>query len=94
MKEEGLVDAEDFLDLAFALSQAVDCGNVDLVDLRRASGLLKYEAARTEKVLYQARSGSFARFRVLAWKIYQDERYDLYRFDPIYIERSLERLLP
>lgn len=93
LKGEGLIEAEAFLDLAYQLSRALGMGNLDLVDLRRASPLLQHEAARSGKVLYQAQPGLFPLFRVLAFKRYQDARYDLYRLDPLYIERSLERLL-
>ncbi len=94
LRQEGMVSVEDFLNLAYRLGQVLDMGDVDLVDLRRASPLLKYEAMRSGKVLYEAKPGVFNRFYVLAWKLYQDDRYDLRRLDRVYIERSLERLLP
>ncbi|MEA3344909.1 MAG: nucleotidyltransferase domain-containing protein [Chloroflexota bacterium] len=93
LRRQGIIPPEQFLELAYRLSRALDMGNVDLVDLRRASPLLKYEAARSARVLYEAEAGFFDCFHVYAWKLYQDARYDFYRFYPIYIERSLERLL-
>jgi predicted nucleotidyltransferase len=93
LRKKGIVPAGDFLQLAYQLSQALKLGNIDLVDLRRASPLLKYEVSRWGKPIYQAEPSVFVRFRVLAWKLYQDDRYDLRRFDAVYIQRSLERLL-
>lgn len=93
LRRKGIVPARDFLQLAYQLSQALSLGNVDLVDLRRASPLLRYEVSRWGKPVHQAEPSVFARFRVLAWKLYQDDRYDLRRFDAVYIQRSLERLL-
>ncbi len=93
LRKEGIVPAGDFLQLAYQLSRALNLGNVDLVDLGRASPLLKYEVSRWGKPVYQAEPSVFVRFRVLAWKLYQDDRYDLRRFDALYIQRSLERLL-
>ncbi|MCD6554099.1 MAG: nucleotidyltransferase domain-containing protein [Anaerolineae bacterium] len=93
LRQEGIIPAEDFLKLAYRLSQVLGMGNVDLVDLRRASPLLKYEATRAAQVLYEARPAAFNIFRVLAWKQYQDARHDIYRLLPVYIEDSLEVLL-
>jgi len=76
LRKEGLVPAERFLELAFRLTRALKMGDVDLVDLRRASPILKYAAASSAKVLYEAEPGAFTRFLLLAWKMYQDAKYD------------------
>ena len=62
------------------------------MDLRTASALLQYEAARNGRVLYEAQPGLFNLFHVLAWKKYQDEHYDLRRLDRVYVRQSLQRL--
>lgn len=91
-KREGLVGADQFLRLAHELTQVLGRGNLDLVDLRKASPLLKYEVARSGQAFYEARPGTFNLFHVLAWKLYQDERYDLRRLDRVYVRKSLQRL--
>jgi len=93
LKQEGVVGEEEFLSLHLELSRALGLGNLDLVDLRRASPLLKYEAARTGRALYEARPGTFRLFHTLAWKLYQDDHFDLRRLDRLYVQRSLQRLL-
>lgn len=92
LKREGLVKEQEFLSLHLDLSRALGMGNVDLVDLRRAPPLLKYEAARTGRALYEAQPGTFRLFHTLAWKLYQDDHYDLRRLDRVYVRRSLQRL--
>lgn len=47
LKHRGFLEADTYLDFAYHLARAVGHGNLDVVDLRRASPLLKYEAART-----------------------------------------------
>ncbi len=91
-KREGLVGSDEFLSLVFELSQVLGRGNLDLVDLRKAPPLLKYEAARSGQALYEAQPGTFNLFHVLAWKLYQDDRHDLRRLDRVYVQQSLQRL--
>ncbi|MBI2863379.1 MAG: nucleotidyltransferase domain-containing protein [Chloroflexi bacterium] len=86
------VPPEEVLTLAFVLSRALGVREIDLVDLRRASPLLKHQAAESGKVLYEREEGTFTRFRVLAYKLYQDASYGLHRFLPESIERALEKL--
>ncbi len=86
------VRPEKVLALAFVLSRALGLPEIDLVDLRRAFPLLKHEVAESGKVIYEREEGTFTRFRVLAYNLYQDARYGLYRFLPESIERALEKL--
>lgn len=44
------------------LVRQVDSDRIDLVDLARAGGQLRYRAARDGRPLYEARLGDFARF--------------------------------
>ena len=92
LKRVGLIKADEFLQLAHDLGQALEMHNADLVDLRTAPPLLKYEAVRSARVLYESRPGRFNLFHVLAWKLYQDDRYDLRRLDRVYVKESLRRL--
>jgi predicted nucleotidyltransferase len=91
--QRGSVSPGDYLELTYELGQALGCGNVDLVDLRAASPLLKYQAMSSGRPLYEATPGAFNLFYVLAWKMYQDARYDIYRLMPAYLKQSLRRWL-
>jgi predicted nucleotidyltransferase len=59
----GEVDAAT---LVGAIVEIVGSDRVDLVDLRRASGLLRYRAARDGYLLYEARPRLAERFRLEA----------------------------
>jgi len=93
LRREGALDADQMLHLLLDLGQALGSERVDLVDLHRASPLLKYEAVRSAQVLYEAKPGTFNLFHVLAWKLYQDDHYDLRRLDRLYVQQSLRRLI-
>jgi predicted nucleotidyltransferase len=93
LRQRGTVPPTEFLKLAYELGRLIGDGNVDLVDLRLASPLLKYRAASGGRPLYEATPGAFNRFYVLAWKMYQDARYDIYRLTPVYLKQSLRRWL-
>jgi predicted nucleotidyltransferase len=63
------------LDVASLLDQfvaGVGTDHVDLVDLRRASGLLRYRAARDGQVLLEARRGLADAFRLEAAQFWCD----------------------
>jgi predicted nucleotidyltransferase len=55
-----------------ALAEAVGSERLDLVDLARASGLLRYRAARDGVLVYEARPGIFDRFRFEAARFWYD----------------------
>lgn len=93
LKRRGLLEMDTYLDFTYRLAQAIVQGNLDVVDLRRASPLLKYEAARTGQPLYQCDPCALNRFHVNAWKLYQDDRRSLRTMDVRYIDESLQRLL-
>lgn len=78
----------DPLALMAELSQVVGSDRVDVVDLRRASGLLRYRAARDGVSLYEAVPGAFDRFRFDAARFWFDAEPVLL---PAY-EAILERL--
>ena len=62
----------DPLTLMAALDEAVGSDRVDLVDLARASGLLRYRAAREGVLVYEAAAGIFDRFRFEAARFWYD----------------------
>lgn len=62
----------DPLTVMAALAEAVGSERLDLVDLARASGLLRYRAARDGVLVYEARPGIFDRFRFDAARFWYD----------------------
>jgi predicted nucleotidyltransferase len=75
------------LDLAFLFEKPVDIlsltnrvirllhtDSVDVVDLRRASPLLRYSAAKNGRLLYEKREGLFNSFYSLASRMYIDTK--------------------
>ena len=64
--------AVDPLTIMAALAEAVGSERLDLVDLARASGLLRYRAARDGVLVYEARPGIFDRFRFEAARFWYD----------------------
>jgi predicted nucleotidyltransferase len=62
----------DPLTVMAALAEAVGSERLDLVDLARASGLLRYRAARDGVLVYEARQGIFDRFRFEAARFWYD----------------------
>lgn len=62
----------DPLAIMAALAEAVGSERLDLVDLARASGLLRYRAARDGVLVYEARPGIFDRFRFEAARFWYD----------------------
>jgi predicted nucleotidyltransferase len=55
-----------------AVIEVVGSDRVDLVDLRRASGLLRYRAARDGQVVYEAHPRLAERFRLEATQFWCD----------------------
>ena len=92
LRRTGLVPAERFLDLAVRLGDASGLPDIDLVDLRRAPGLLQHQAGTHGRALFEDEAGRFNLFRVAAWKRYLDEAVDFRRLDADYIREGLERL--
>jgi predicted nucleotidyltransferase len=58
--------AADVSALSAALVDATGTDRVDLVDLRRASGVLRFRAARDGRVVYESSSGLGNEFRLAA----------------------------
>jgi predicted nucleotidyltransferase len=64
--------ATDLPALAAALTQLLGTDAVDIADLRRASALLRYRAARDGVVLVEARDGAFLAFQLEAVRFWCD----------------------
>lgn len=62
----------DELGLRAALSDLLRTDDVDLVDLDRAGGLVRYRAARDGKVLLERGDGEFERFSLQAVRFWLD----------------------
>jgi predicted nucleotidyltransferase len=60
------------LTIMAALAEATGSEHLDLVDLARASGLLRYRAARDGVLVYEATPGLFDRFRFEAARFWYD----------------------
>ena len=58
--------------LLAALVEVLDDDRVDLVDLRRASGLLRYRAARDGRLLHESAPDLFDRYRLDAARFWCD----------------------
>lgn len=70
------------------LSAALSTDDVDLVDLDRAGGLLRYRAARDGVPIYEAQPRAFERFWLAAVSFWCDARHVL---EPSY-DAILERI--
>lgn len=81
-------DPVDVLAIASEISQRVASERVDLVDLSRAGGLLRFRAARDGVLVYEAAPGTFDHFRIQAARFWYDAEPILRRG----YEEVLERL--
>jgi predicted nucleotidyltransferase len=83
----GKVNKKSDIDLAFLFDKPIDLlaitnrvirllhtDNVDVVDLRRASPLLKFSAVKSSMLLYEREPGLFNEFYSLAFRMYVDTR--------------------
>lgn len=64
--------AADLDALYLVLAPRLGTARLDLVDLRRASPLLAFEAARSGRVLFERHPGAFRQFQALASRRYCD----------------------
>ncbi len=64
----------DILELTNRVIRLLHADNIDVVDLRRASSLLKFSIAKTAKVLYEKSPGIFNEFCSLAFRMYVDTK--------------------
>ena len=71
------------------LSDTLDIGNLELVNMRRVSPLLMRQIADKGKLLYEDRLGRFIGFRILAFKLYV-ETASLRRLREDYLNRFIQ----
>lgn len=64
----------DILDLTNRVIRLMRTDNIDVVDLCRASPLLRFAAARNGKVIYERSPGLFSEFYSLAFRRYVDTK--------------------
>jgi predicted nucleotidyltransferase len=63
---------DDYLQLMGDLSAFFQYDKLDLIDLKRASGLLKYEIADKGRLLFHSKEGFFERYRLYCLRYYYD----------------------
>ncbi|OOP56635.1 MAG: hypothetical protein AYP45_07980 [Candidatus Brocadia carolinensis] len=64
----------DMLTLTNRVIRLLHADNVDVVDLKRASPLLKFSAVKSGMLLYEREPGMFNEFYSLAFRIYVDTK--------------------
>lgn len=64
----------DILALTNKVIKLLHTNNVDVVDLSRASPLLKFSAAKNGTLIYEREAGVFNQFYSLAFRIYADAK--------------------
>lgn len=64
----------DVLSLTNRVIQLVHTDNVDVIDLRRASPLLKFSAVKSGRLIYERSPGIFNDFISLAFRMYVDTK--------------------
>lgn len=64
----------DIIDLTNRVTRLLGTDNIDVVDLGRASPLLRFAAARNCKVLYESSPGLFSEFYSLAFRRFVDTK--------------------
>ena len=92
VRRAGSLGADEWLELLERVRPHVPAGDIDLVDLQRVPGLLRHLACERGVLLYESRPEEFERFRILAWNLYQDERFQLRRYDSEGLRRALAAL--
>lgn len=80
----------DILKLTNRVIRLLHTDNIDVVDLRRASPLLKFSAVKNGKVLYEKKPGIFNEFYSLAFRVYVDTK-KLRDAQETYIKNSLKK---
>lgn len=66
------LQTDDYLQLMEELSALFQYDRLDLIDLQRASGLLKYEIADKGRLLFHSKEGFFERYRLYCLRYYYD----------------------
>ena len=80
--------SDGYLQLMMDLSALFQYERLDLIDLGKASGLIKYEVAAKGRLLFHIREGYFERYRLYCLRYY----YDTAKFRLLKREQFQERL--
>lgn len=56
------------------LSIIFQYGKIDVIDLKKASGLIKHEIAKKGRVLYESKTGLFKRYSLYCLRYYYDTK--------------------
>lgn len=64
--------ADDYLLLVAELSALFQYEKIDLIDLGKVAGLLKYEVADKGRLIYQRKAGLFERYTLYCLRYYYD----------------------
>lgn len=79
----------DILMLTNRVIKLLHADTVDVVDLRRASPLIRFSAVKNSRVLYERKPGTFNEFYSLVFRMYVDTK-KLRDAQEIYIKNSLK----
>jgi len=90
----GVISTHQYLELSCQFSEIIQLRNIDLVDFRRAPGLLWHLVCDKGLVLFERQPGIFANFRLYAWNLYQDERTATRRLDREAIQTARKSFFP
>jgi hypothetical protein len=60
------------MELLIELSRIFKYSKIDLIDLQKASGLLKYEIANKGRLLYEGTEGFYERYKLYCYRYYYD----------------------
>lgn len=69
---EKSLTTDEYLTLINDLSGHFRYSKIDLIDLRKASGLLKYEIATKGRLLYELKEGDFIKYGLYCLRYYYD----------------------
>jgi predicted nucleotidyltransferase len=83
------VDYREQFEIQSDFGDALNIGNLELVNMRRVSPLLMRQIADKGKLLYEDRRGRFVGFRILSFKLYV-ETAPLRRMRENYLTRFIQ----
>lgn len=81
-------DMNQHMEMINELSRFFKYSKIDLIDLQKASGLLKYEVAYKGRLLYEQSEGFFERYKLYCYRYY----YDTQKFRQLKKEYFQEQL--
>lgn len=82
------LSGKEVLELVNNLTSIIKYSKIDLVDLSKASGLLKYEVASKGRKIYERQEGLFERYSLYCYRYY----YDTHKFRQLRKEYLQDKL--